>query len=556
VFAVLSRSGDPDAAELTILDAAGRVVSTATHGRRELASTVAALEPERPRWVWDDTARWYPPLLADGVRVERSVDLRLCHAILRAATLTADSPLATAPRSGWDAPGVGARDPGALFELAGGDDEPDRAAVMAEFAAQRTAVDACAEPGRIALLLAAESVGALVAAEMTHAGLPWSADAHDALLTRLLGPRPAPGMRPALLEATLGELRAALEDPAVNPDSPAALLGALRRAGVDARSTRSWELQRIEHPAIDPLLRYKKLARLLAANGWNWLDTWVREGRFRSVFVPGGVVSGRWASNGGGALQLPQAVRGAVLADEGWSFVVADAAQLEPRVLAAMAGDRAMAEAGRGTDLYEGMVRAGAVEKRQQAKYGMLGAMYGGTTGESGRMLPRLARAYPHAIAFVEKAARAGERGESVSTRLGRSSPRPGDEWHAVQASAYGDDASESDERRARGDSRAWGRFSRNFVVQGTAAEWALCWLGGLRRRLWQLGDGALTERPHLVFFLHDEVIVHTPDELAGEVARAVQDAADEAGRLLFGGFPVDFPLSISTVRSYADAKD
>ena len=34
----------------------------------------------------------------------------------------------------------------------------------------------------------------------------------------------------------------------------------------------------------------------------------------------------------------------------------------------------------------------------QQAKYGMLGAMYGGTTGESGRMLPRLARAFPRAI--------------------------------------------------------------------------------------------------------------------------------------------------------------
>ncbi|WP_207456569.1 bifunctional 3'-5' exonuclease/DNA polymerase [Desertivibrio insolitus] len=561
MFAVLSRAGDPDAAALTVLDASGALVRSEEHPRRALPAVVTALEADRPRWVWDDTARWYPPLLAAGVRVERCVDLRLCHAILRNSVFTTESSLATAPRSTWDAPGVGAADPGALFDLGGGDAEPDRDEVLAEFAAQQAAVDGSPEPGRIALLLAAESVGALLAAEMTHAGLPWRADVHDRLLSDLLGPRPAPGLRPARLESTLDEVRRALDDDTVNPDSPAALLAALRRAGIEARSTRSWELERVEHPAIEPLLRYKKLARLLAANGWHWLDTWVSGGRFRPVFVPGGVVTGRWASNGGGALQLPQHVRGAVLADEGWTFVVADAAQLEPRVLAAMAGDTAMAKAGQGTDLYEGMVRSGAVERREQAKYGMLGAMYGGTSGESGRMLPRLARAYPRAIGLVEEAARAGERGERVSTRLGRSSPKPGSEWQRVQASAYGDEASELDERRARGDSRAWGRFTRNFVVQGTAAEWALCWLGSLRRRLWQLGagqpgDGQLTDRPHLVFFLHDEVIVHTPEHLAAEVAQAVQAAADEAGRLLFGSFPIEFRLSVATVRSYADAKD
>ena len=50
------------------------------------------------------------------------------------------------------------------------------------------------------------------------------------------------------------------------------------------------------------------------------------------------------------------------------------------------------------------------------------------------------------------------------------------------------------DERReARTRARDWGRFTRNFVVQGTAAEWALCWLADLRRQLDALGgaDGA-----------------------------------------------------------------
>ena len=208
----------------------------------------------------------------------------------------------------------------------------------------------------------------------------------------------------------------------------------------------------------------------------------------------------------------PKQVRGAVVADEGWTFVVADAAQLEPRVLAAMSGDAAMARAGRATDMYEGMVEAGAVETRNQAKYGMLGAIYGGTTGESGRMRPKIERAFPAAMAFVEAAARAGEQGESVSTWLGRSSPRGA-------GAAYSETATDAEVRRARNEAAAWGRFTRNFVVQGTAAEWALCWIGALRRRLWELEPAdsthALTERPHLVFFLHDELIVHTPVALA-----------------------------------------
>ena len=55
---------------------------------------------------------------------------------------------------------------------------------------------------------------------------------------------------------------------------------------------------------------------------------------------------------------------------------------------------------------------------------------------------------------------------------------------------------------------------------------------------------------PHLAFFLHDEIIVHTPDPLVDEVVTAVQDAAASAGRLLFGAFPIDFPLAVRVART------
>jgi DNA polymerase-1 len=212
-----------------------------------------------------------------------------------------------------------------------------------------------------------------------------------------------------------------------------------------------------------------------------------------------------------------------------------------------------MAQAARSSDLYQGMVDDGAVATRAEAKVGMLGAMYGGVRGESGRVLPRLTRRYPRALALVEEAARAGERGEVVHTLLGRGSPRPSSAGGQVDGPDEPPEnpgpSPERDRRR-----RAWGRFTRNFVVQGTGAEWALCWLADLRNRLWRLGGGGLADRPHLAFFLHDEVVVHTPEPLAAAVAEEARAAAAVAGRLLFGEFPVDFPLDVAVVRSWADA--
>ena len=547
----------------------------------ELAATAAARErefAEPPRWVWSDTPAHYPALLTAGVRVERCHDLRLIDAILAGVDGREPSP-ALARIVEFVRPPMPQPQADALFDLddalPGEDRAADRvsrrAASVSETplpatelaAAQRADLardrgDGAPTPRDLALLAAAESAGALAAVEMQSTGLPWSAETHDALLTELLGPRPeTPGSRPERLAALGAQVESLLgvAPGSVPLDSPPELVRALRRAGLEVSSARSWELRRLDHPVIEPLLRYKKLSRLLTANGWNWLDTHVRDGRFRPSYVPGAVVTGRWGSDGGGALQLPKQIRGAVRADPGWVLVVADAAQLEPRILAALSRDAAMARAGAGEDLYAGIVASGAVESREHAKLGMLGAMYGGTTGQSARVLPRLQRAFPDAIRFVEEAARAGERGERVRTRLGRTSPSPSEEWRERQLIAASDAATAAQRDEARAAARSLGRFTRNFVVQGSAAEWALSWLAGVRRRLWSPEDGPLASQPHLVFFLHDELIVHAPRERAPEVEEVMRAAAVDAGRLLFPGSPVSFPVTVATVERYSDAK-
>lgn len=543
--------------ELVPIDELPHAVAAREHSGRPRALPSHA---DPPRWVWSDTAHWYPGLLRAGVRVERCHDLRLVDAILAGVDGRSTEPaLRRAPESP-PAP----RQAQTLFDL----EQVESASVSARpaaelFAAQRA--ELARDRGRdmptsrdLALLAAAESAGALAAIEMQHAGLPWSAATHGALLTAALGPRPSsPGVRPVRLEQLAREIEQRLgAAPGTLPlDSPPELVKVLRRAGIEVDSTRSGELKKHSHPAIAPLLEYKSLSRLHTANGWNWLDEWVHDGRFRPTFVPGGVVTGRWASDGGGALQLPKQVRSAVRADPGWVLVVADAAQLEPRILAALSNDDAMARAGAGVDLYAGMVDSGAVDSREQAKVGMLGAMYGGTTGQSARVLPRLQRVFPQAIRYVENAARAGERGESVRTRLGRTSPQPGEAWRERQLLATGEGASEVQRREARTAARSWGRFTRNFVVQGTAAEWALSWMAGVRRRLWSPDQGLLTAQPHLVFFLHDELMVHAPRERAVEVEAALRAAAADAGRLLFADSPVSFPVTVAAVEQYSEAK-
>jgi hypothetical protein len=397
----------------------------------DVAAAVAAAEQAGSvRWVWRSTQLEYPALLAMAVQVARCHDIELTGALLDArdgpAGAVAGIPEPASRPAGLAAPpdfgsrpsdsaarATGTRQPMPLpFEpdRASADPEHDLAAVLRVHADQLRRIGADADPVKFGLLAAAESAGGLAATEMSATGLPWRADVHDRLLTEMLGPRPraAAGsqLRPARLAELVTQITAALGAVRpVNPDSPAQLIRALAASGIRVRSTRSAELRQIDHPVIALLLEYKELARLYAANGWSWLDTWVSDGRFRPEYIVGGVVSGRWASRGGGALQIPKLLRRAVVADPGWTLVVADAAQLEPRVLAALAGDGAFAQAAGTGDLYSAVAQAIGTD-RAKAKVALLSAMYGGTGGDGGQSLALLRRRFPQASAFVEAAAR------------------------------------------------------------------------------------------------------------------------------------------------------
>ncbi|TLS42115.1 bifunctional 3'-5' exonuclease/DNA polymerase [Streptomyces montanus] len=538
----------------------------------DLAESVRS-RPDVARWVWRATDEVYPHLLAAGVRVERCYDIEVAETLLLGHEGRLGEPRSAAAalarlRGGPVPPDPPQRsaEPGSQSSLF----EPRPVHVPLEqlievYAHQLRRHEATAHPERMLLLTAAESAGTLVAGEMNASGLPWSAAVHREVLHELLGERYAGGGEPRRLAELTDEVSAAFGR-RVRPDLPADVIKAFAQAGIRIRSTRRWEIESVDHPAVKPLLEYKTLYRIWVAHGWSWLQDWVRDGRFRPEYVPGGTVTGRWVTNGGGALQIPKVIRRAVIADPGWRLVVADADQMEPRVLAAISRDPGLMEvAGRETDLYQSVSDRAFAGNRDQAKLAVLGAVYGQTSGDGLKNLAALRRRFPRAVAYVDDAARAGEEGRLVRTWLGRTCPPaagaddssseeagiPQDEPGEADRTAETVDAADGQEWApgyASTNSRARGRFARNFVVQGSAADWALLLLAALRRTC----AGMAAE---LVFFQHDEVMVHCPAEEADAVVAAIREAADLAGRLTFGQTPVRFPFTTAVVECYADAK-
>ncbi|MFI8875219.1 bifunctional 3'-5' exonuclease/DNA polymerase [Streptomyces sp. NPDC055243] len=528
--------------------------------------------PGASRWVWRSTAEIYPALLGAGVRVSRCYDIEDAELLLLGHEGRLGEPRSAA--AAWarlhnapvpNDPPPRAAAPGAqdsLFEPSPVTSLPFDA-LLEVYAAQQRRHEAAEHPGRMRLLTAAESAGMLVAAEMNVAGLPWRADVHHALLTELLGERYAGGGRnagaaePRRLAELADEISAAFGR-RVRPDLPNDVIKAFAQAGIRITSTRRWALEEIDHPAVRPLIEYKKLYRIWTAHGWSWLQDWVRDGRFRPEYTPGGTVSGRWTTNGGGALQIPKIIRRAVVADPGWRLVVADADQMEPRVLAAISRDRGLMEvAGSHEDLYTRLSDRAFSGDRDHAKIALLGAVYGQTSGDGLKNLAALRRRFPAAVAYVDDAAKAGEEGRLVRTWLGRTSPPAAGADDFDEAGIPQEEPAEIPAQDgeftpgyASSNTRARGRFTRNFVVQGSAADWALLMLAALRQSI-----AAAGLRAELVFFQHDEVIVHCPQEEAAAVTEAIRAAGDLAGRITFGETPVRFPFSVAVVECYADAK-
>ena len=94
----------------------------------------------------------------------------------------------------------------------------------------------------------------------------------------------------------------------------------------------------------------------------------------------------------------------------------------------------------------------------------------------------------------------------------------------------------------------AYGRYARNAMIQGAAAELFKMWAVIVRARCAHLGA-------RIVLCLHDELLVHVPREQAEPVFRLVDECLREAAQRWAPGCGVRFISDTTIIRSWSDAK-
>jgi DNA polymerase-1 len=546
----------PDAGAVTI------AVATA-----DAAAVVRAVdEALRPRWVWwsIDTAA---ALVAAGTRVATCWDVAAVGRLIDGGW-RADPPLVWARLHGLAVDTLPPTGPLDLFSLDGDDGAADQDSPVrrdGHLSAEWAGGGWCATPERLASWAAlalraatlqqarlaeldrpmaaatarSESAAELLCAELAADGLPVDRAEAEAAVSRFVGPRPRSEAEAAQLRADRDAevLRHAPAGTDIDLRSPGQVKSLLRRVGIEVPDTRAWRLESLReaHPLVEALLAWRKAERVATTYGYGWLDEHLgTDGRLHGAWSGSDGAAGRMTASAG-LHNMPADLRGGVVAEPGHVFVRADLGQIEPRVLAAVSGDAALARATLEDDMYAPVARDLGVD-RATAKVAVLGAMYGQTTGHGAQVLRRLEAAYPVAMAYLADAARAGQTSRSLRTYGGR----------LIRMGTT--NANEVTEREARSQAAARGRYGRNAMVQGAAAELFKVWAATVRARAAPLGA-------RIVLCLHDELLVHAPADRGDAVARVVDECLQEAAHRWAPGTAVRFVADTTTIARWSDAK-
>ncbi|HEX8081898.1 MAG TPA: DNA polymerase [Jatrophihabitans sp.] len=533
----------------------------------EPAAVVATLEREfRPRWVW--WSQHTPIALTHhGVRVATCWDLVAVHRLLFGGW-SSDPALIWATLHDLDpasAPGTGQLD---LFGDAGdeGTDPEDpvrpdqhlrpewsgggwartpaRLARWAQTALraselQRQRLAAAPAAGDVLATARSESAAELLCAELTVDGLPIDLARAEQIIASFAGPRPRDAQDAGLLRERRDSvvLRLLPNPDGIDLRNPAQVRTMLARVGIDVPDTRSWRLERFlgAHPVVEALLAWRKAERIATTFGYDWLARNVGpDARLRGAWSGSDGAAGRMTAQAG-LHNMPADLRPAVAATAGQVFVRADLGQIEPRVLAAVSGDRSLARATQDDDLYAPVASRLGVD-RPTAKIAVLAAMYGQTSGAAGQALQGLESAYPVAMRYLREAYDSGRAGRAVRTyggRLVRMWPTPPN--------------LNPDQERATVASR--GRYARNAVIQGAAAELFKAWAVTVRAR-------GLPWQAQVVLCLHDELLVQAPAEHGPAVRQLLTDCLQEAAARWAPDDSVRFVADVSVIRRWSEAKE
>ena len=549
-----------------------------------------------PRWLVTSAGDARAVLQAEGVRVDRCWDVAESHRLLHGGWAAAP-PRVWASLMGLDPAGIPTRPSGDLFDFVTAPDDAPRddpdsplrpdghlrvdafeaswattevrlralAALLVDVAGRQEAALVATGP-RAVRTAHSESAAAILCVELERDGLPVDRATAEELIELSAGPRPASEADAARIrsERDHAVLEHAPGRGSTDLRNPVQVRELLAAVGVQVSNTRAHVLEpfRATHPVVAALLRWRKDERIATTYGYRWLDEHVgADDRLRGGWSACDGAAGRMTAQNG-LHNLPVPLRPAIAAAEGHVFVRADLGQIEPRVLAVVSGDRAFAEATRSDDLYAPVAAQLRIE-RPVAKIAVLAAMYGQRSGSAGEALKDLERAYPVAMRLLDEAYAAGLARRPLRTYGGRLIALDRvlvggvDAVAGTGAAVGGVEPTGSPAERvervdradpAQGVDAARGRFARNAIIQGAAAELFKAWAATVRHAVAPLGA-------QIVLCLHDELLVHVPREHADEVAALVGSCLDDSARRWSGTDRVRFVADTSVIRRWSEAK-
>ena len=310
-----------------------------------------------------------------------------------------------------------------------------------------------------------------------------------------------------------------------------------------------WEAPEV----IEPLLRYRQLAKLNGTYVEGLLPLVDKQGRVHSTFDQTATATGRISSSEPNLQNIPvrteegREIRQAFLPKEGWILLDADYSQIELRLMAHFSGDPAMVDAFRkGEDIHART--AGEIfdvppewvtpELRSRAKAVNFGLIYGisgfglsRNTGvsrkEAGEFIAKYFEKYPGVKRFMDESASEGARLGYAKTMMGRRRYLP-------------------ELKSPKAPIREFGkRAAMNTPVQGTAAD--IIKLAMVRT------DKALREagmQSRLILQVHDELLLECPPEEADRAAEILREAMEDAAQL-----KVPLVAEVHRGKNWAEAK-
>ncbi len=315
-------------------------------------------------------------------------------------------------------------------------------------------------------------------------------------------------------------------------------------------------------PLVDALIEYSDLNKLLTTYVIPYLGgditrtlagkskvtakkSLMLKGRIHTDFVQYGAETGRFSSRNPNLQNVPaphtangKAIRNLFVAPEGYSLVVADYSQIEPRVIASFSQDRIMCGAYlNGEDIYTTIGNTMGVD-RKAGKVLVLSLAYGvGPDKISTSIGCSLAEARDLLDDFTSKFPSVARYKRQVISESRRQAPVPFASTLLKRRRYLPDLRSNEIWKRSRAERQAF-----NTVIQGSAAD--IIKLAMIR------ANKMIPSEANLILTVHDELVTVTPTELAEETVEQIRLAMEGINAL-----SVPLLADITTVKRWGEAK-